>query len=320
MYTLRKSALSAGMAITASLLSGCAAITGMPDPVKVDPTTKDLSTVLVCPSSDQMTSYYGFSADSSGKAVAADVTKRNLVIAECIAAIDVNYRDFKRRLQADAVTANLTTDILSLTLSGGAALAKKETSKLLSEGATVVSGTGSAIDKDIFYEQTLPAIISIMEANRAAALKNIVDHESGDTTGKSYGLSEAVPDLNAYEAAGNIYKAISDLTKTANNTAQQAKDSLTDTQNAAYCAVVVSPTILPRLAAATAQVRKLQAPADQTKLNSIADAFSVSHPAGTAFEVERGAVITAIGQRVQGCAATQETAMSDVETKLAAFK
>jgi hypothetical protein len=296
------------LALSAIALSGCAAVQGMPVPI----TTDSVSKAMVCPTNEEVLGFQ-YGTDAGAK-------QRNAVIAKCVSAINANYTQFKLKLQSEAVSANLTTDILALGLTGAAALTKGATATEFAQGSIVVQGTGDAISKDVFYQQTLPAIISTMEANRDAALKTIVDHETGDLTAQKYGLAEAVPDLSAFEAAGNLYKAISDLTKTANTTAQQAQDQLTDSQNAAYCAVAVSAPIQARLVAATAQVRKLSPTTDQAKLNSIADVFSVPHPAGTAFTTERGAVIGAILERVHGCAVTQDTAMADIESKLAAFK
>ncbi len=300
------------MALSAIALSGCAAITGMPEPLK---NPEEVMAAKVCPSDDQLTKYYG--TLPSGFSSKADY--RNYVIASCVNAIDAKYADFKAKLQKTAVSANLATDILSLGLSGAASLTTGNAAKQFAEGATVVTGTGAAIDKDIFYQQTLPAVISSMEANRATALKNIVDHKTADTSATSYGLAEAVADLNAYEAAGNIYKAISDLTKSANLQEQNANANLSDAElhkDKPYTiALEVDETVSGRAKKLRDCIYTLKDPTDRDQLDKMAVGLRITDPATTPFVLERRHVIREIDRLVTSVsgAAAQSAQMDAIE-------
>jgi hypothetical protein len=199
-------------------------------------------------------------------------------------------------------------------LSGAAVLTKSKTAKQFSQGALAVAGIGAAVDKDVFYQQTLPAIESSMDAKRDLILKGIVDSEKGDPTATSYTLESAGIDLDAYESAGNIYAAISELITTANGSAQAAKAELTASQNAPYCATLVTSDIHARLVNVTSQIKTVT---DQTKLGSMAKALNV--PLDTSVDVQHqaGQIVAAVVNRVHVCGAQQPTAMAAIESALA---
>lgn len=287
-------------------MSGCAAITGMPEPLK---TPEEVTAAKVCPSDDQLTKYYG--PLPSGFSSKADY--RNYVIAGCVNAIDAKYADFKAKLQRTAVSANLVTDILVLGLSGAASLTTGTGAQQLAAGATVVTGTGAAIDKDIFYQQTLPAVLSSMEANRATALKTIVDQEKADAAGTSYGLANAVSDLNAYEAAGNIYKAISDLTKSANTTAQGAQAQLTASELGRPSTAVAAP-VFAREKVITDKIWAMIDPPDRPKLVKLAGALGITPTPSESFDDIRVDVLDTIHGRISAPGADQTKAVTDIET------
>lgn len=202
------------------MLSGCAAIAGMQEPVTPADFTKDQSS---CPSHADLDNPRNTDPSSAG-------LYRDEVIAACIKAIDRHYAEFKASLHRESASANLATDIVSLGLSGGASVAGGGVARGLSAGSAFVSGTGKSINKDVFFDMTLPAIEASMDAGRSHVLKGIVDAQRSDSTGRKYTLARAGYDIDAYEAAGNLYVAISQLTKTASAAAEAAQADVAASQ------------------------------------------------------------------------------------------
>jgi hypothetical protein len=299
--------------IMALAMSGCAAITGMPEPLK---STQEVMDAKICPSDQQLTAYYGATVPPG---FSSKANYRDYVIAGCVNALNAKYTDFKAKLQETAVSANLITDIMALGLSGAGAVTTGDGAKLFSEGATVVTGTGAAIDKDIFYQQTLPAVISAMEANRATALKTIIDREAADKTGGTYGLADAVGDLNAYEAAGNIYRAISDLTKSANVQEASASTALSKAELNKDKPYALIPEFAESAYVREKKLRDciytLKDPGDRDQLDTMAKALGLNDPATTAFVLERRHVVREIDRLVNSVAgeAAQNAQMDAIE-------
>ncbi|HTQ12982.1 MAG TPA: hypothetical protein VMH86_03830 [Rhizomicrobium sp.] len=281
--------------VAALALSGCASIRGMQEPI----TASDVdASKLVCPSVAEVDKFNG--------AWTQTIDRRNFrdqVIAACIKAIDRNYAQFKVKLQEDAVGANLATDLASLGLSGAAAITKGQTAKQFAQGSTVVIGIGTAINKDVFYEQALPAVESAMDANRATLLAGILNSEKNDPDATSYTLTSAALDLDAYQSAGNIYTAIAVLTKTASDASQQASQDVANAQMASYAVTApLDSATQAGLVALNKSIKALKDPADRAKLDSIAGAVGAQHAAGMAFRAELGAVIYKTTQRVRTAA------------------
>ena len=200
----------------AASLAGCASIRASQRFVTADDIKK--SAGMGCPSDN----------DLSGSPKAGETLGqyRNRIVIKCIKAIDINYDEFRSGLHKESVTSRLVLDILAQGLTSGASIAGKKTAQRLSAGASFVVGSGAAINKDVYYEQTLPALEAIMDARRSKILATIIDAEKKDPNGSSYTLDAAALDLAAYQSAGNLYAAVADLTKTATEAAARAQDNL----------------------------------------------------------------------------------------------
>jgi len=287
-------------------LAGCAAINGMQEPL----TANDAATIqVVCPTPAQRATFDG---------MADGVAKRNYrdgVIGDCVKMIDGKYADFKMRLHKDAAISNLSTDLLALGLGGAASLTTGATANQFAEGATVVTGARTAINKDVFYEQTLPAVEAAMDANRSKTLASIINSEKSDPDGKTYTLAAAGIDLDSYEQAGNIYTAIAGLTQTASNTAQAAAATVTVAQEQPYVAKIVAPDIFPRLLRVTKAIRSIPAAAGQPLLDSIAKALGVAVQPGASFVTERADILNAINQKIH-TSSDPATDMTTIEQQI----
>ena len=276
-----------GIGLACALLSGCASIKGAQDPL----TAAD-RTGFVCPSQAEIKDFEGLVGTVRG-------AYRDQVIADCVMAINQHYNKYIADLRQESVSSNLTTDVLSLGLSGGATLAKPATAKALSASSAFVTGIGTSINKDVFYQQTLPAIVSAMDSRRASLLASILDSEKKDTQGNAYSLANAGLDIDAYQNAGNIYVAIAELTRSAQSEAQDAQSKVASKQIASYTAVVLDATTAAGLKTLTDAVRKLNPASDRLRLDAIATALQLDVDTTVDFEHERKTVLDSMTGAVE---------------------
>jgi hypothetical protein len=265
-------------------LSGCTSIHGMQKAV----TSKDLNQG-VCPSQSQLTE---FNALTGGNRRAY----RDQVILSCIQAINTNYNLFKVTLQKEAVSTNLATDIVSLGLTSAAALTSGLASSSLAGAGAFVIGTGTAINKDVFYQQTLPALEASMDAKRDKILKQIFDAERLDQQATTYTLEKAGYDLAAYQGAGNIYGAIAELTATANEAAQDAKREATLSASVPYRVDLLPEDLERRVEKLFMDLYGLKDPVDRSKLDALARALNVPVNS-TNFNDQRNNINNALNRR-----------------------
>jgi hypothetical protein len=139
---------------------------------------------------------------------------RNEIIYGRVAAYDIEYAKFQQDINTERTLTDTTGDLTVLVLSAlGASLASTATKTALAASVTAVTGARASIDKNFFYDRTLPALFAQMDANRAAALLNIerctMVHD--DTCP----LTKAMIYLNAYREAGSIPGAVSGITQSA---------------------------------------------------------------------------------------------------------
>ncbi len=167
------------------------------------------------------------------------MVKRNEIILARVHAYDIVFADFEKRLYGDGNGVTLGGDLVALVLTGlTATVGSAGTKAALGAAATGVIGAKSAIDKDLYYQKTVPALLAQMEADRLKALAPI-------TTGMKqsdadYPLLEAYIDLDAYNNAGSIPAAINAVNKDAG----VAKDIA---QAAVAVSAQISNTVLGRL-------------------------------------------------------------------------
>jgi hypothetical protein len=261
----------------------------MQDPIKAGDGAQ-----TVCPSDTDIGTF-------EAAAPAAKRATRDDIISGCVDAVDRKYQAFKANLQQETVTTNLLVDLIALGLSSGATVATGAAATDLSAGATATIGAGTAINKDMFYQQTLPAVESSMDANRDTILTRIVQSEQADPNATSYTLASARSDIAAYQAAGNIYIAISSLTTTANKSASAAKDELQSVK-AAYTAQILPSPVYARLKALRDQIYGLVQPAGTAELQNIASALGL--PPNPDFNALRNAVVLEIVKRVTSVSVT----------------
>jgi hypothetical protein len=190
-------------------LGGCASLAGYPDnPISVD---SDVLALNYYFNAARIAEYQGLQTE------AARLKMRNDIAYGRMAAYDAEFSQFQQRVNAEGGFTDTAFDFTSLTLTAiGASPVATVTKTTVSAAATAVNGGRTSIDKNIFYDKTLPALFAQMEANRLTVRTSIVTSLTKlDTT--TYPLGAALSDLETYRDAGSLPGAISGVTKSAGN-------------------------------------------------------------------------------------------------------
>jgi len=268
--------------LSATKLAGCAAFRGAPDPITPEQVDSD-----ACPTT---TDLKDFKAPAPNLQDGSMKQWRNLLIGECIAHYDANFATFIRQLHVQAVSTGLGLDLAALALTGAGSVASAGAANALSAASTGVLGASTAINKDLFYQKTLPAIEAAMAANRAQVYARIKTAEQGDET--HYTLEDARHDLRDYEAAGSIDGAIAHITANAKQTEAASNAEV----KALFVVPIVEQATQARKAALAKYIKSLKLPADKKTLDAIAKALGAS--SNVNLSIERGNVLVKIDQTV----------------------
>lgn len=266
------------------LLAGCASIQGAPEPIVPGSVVAD-----ACPSDATVTT---FDTQASGPGGITKAQWRDAIIGACIGEVDGQYSKFVTDLHEQSVSVDLGVDLLSLGLTGGAAIAGKTVANALSAASTGVIGAGAAINKDAFYTQTMPALVAQMNASRAAVYKNIRVSEQSDAT--VYTLVDAQRDIRDYEAAGTIDGAVSAITATA----QQSKTMSDDEVQALFVSNIVDVSTQARKVKLAQYVKSLTNTTDKPVLDRIAAALSVTIAPTADLPAERHAILVQLDKQI----------------------
>jgi len=99
-----------------------------------------------------------------------------------------------------------------------------------------VTGAKGAIDKDVFYSQTMSVLFAEMAANRATVLAAI--DKGTALSDASYPLTRGLIDTASYRDAGSIPGAITGISHDAGTKNDKAKTDIQKTQDAKLRLVV----------------------------------------------------------------------------------
>lgn len=160
------------------------------------------------------------------KPAAEKKAHRNEVVNARIRAIDLRFGEFAQNLSRENNWTTLGLEWAVLGLSGAGTLVAdagtKSTLAALSGGFT---GAKGSIDKNLFFNKTMPALLTQMEANRKVILTrirtNLRDMDPAD-----YPLTAALIDLDDYYNAGTLPGAIMSLTAESGRAASEAGEEL----------------------------------------------------------------------------------------------
>jgi hypothetical protein len=155
------------------------------------------------------------------------VSIRNEYIAVRLAQIDRNYGEYKQDFYSQRVGSAVAFDLATLGLAGtAAAVADVGTKTGASALAALLTGSKTSIDKNVYFDRTLPAMVSQMDGLRSVARARLF---SGMLLPDDrYSLSQADSDLTDYRQVGTLYGAVSAITTQAGQAQVAAEKVMRD--------------------------------------------------------------------------------------------
>lgn len=146
---------------------------------------------------------------------------RNMVIAVYVNAIDARYYDFRSRISSERRELDSGIDIGVLALTNAITAAATHHARDLAAIASTFGGAGAALDRNLFFDRALPALLAAMDTQRLRVLTRIQQNLGDDAA--QYPLEVAFADLNRYEMAGSLDAAIGQVTAQAAAAQQEAQ-------------------------------------------------------------------------------------------------
>jgi hypothetical protein len=231
----------------ASLVAGCSAVTGYPK------NYQDTNAVIVADSP-----YLGAnvmekerSPSDQDRGGMSQQQYRDAVIYARIQVVDINYYNFESKLSGGFNSFDLGADLSTLVLNGlGATTGAAATKAALAAASAGVIGAKSAVNTDIFYQKTLPALIAQMRADRQTTLASITKGLGQPVA--SYPLDAALLEINDYYVKGTLPSAIAQVTAKAGAQLQQANKALSVNRDANFLkSYATRATVEARIASLT---------------------------------------------------------------------
>ncbi|HEX2855758.1 MAG TPA: hypothetical protein VHO24_21155 [Opitutaceae bacterium] len=178
---------------------GCASSSGIPK--KPWDSAAELKTLAPYLTADVMATY------NSAGSIAAKTVYRDTVVYARLRAIDVTYSTFVTALAKERNIEAVATDTSVLILTGTASLIHPASTKsILAAISGGVVGVKGSIDKNLFYDKTMPVLLTQMEALRKQRLATILTGLS--VPADRYSLTQALIDLEDYFQSGTVPYAL----------------------------------------------------------------------------------------------------------------
>jgi hypothetical protein len=150
---------------------------------------------------------------------------RNRFIAARLVTTNINYFQFVRSMTSDKQLLDTATDILVLSMNlAGAAISSSTAKTVLHAISAGVTGAKISIDKNYYYEKTVPALVAAMNAQRVTALLPVL--QGTKLSINEYTFEQAVSDIDAYYYAGTLQMAINTIQADAATKQQKAQESI----------------------------------------------------------------------------------------------
>jgi hypothetical protein len=285
--------------VSLASLGGCAAFQGQPDPVisrsdAADPSGYSLQRALGPLNMTVLGVYHSPNDDDRCVTVGPGATRcgldqeqyRNYVIGAYLAAANDRYGEFTRRLRLQSRGSSVALDIGALGLSAGASLAGERTANVLGAIAAALGGTRATLEREVYFDRTVPALIGAMEAARTRLRAVIL--AGLRKPANEYPLEAAWTDVQAYEAAATLDNAVQAITEDAANRVTDAN---------VFAQSVGTYTGAPEIGVAeirrrmTARLRQLRTASDTATLRQIASGLSLQPPAAADASALYGLII-----------------------------
>jgi hypothetical protein len=222
---MRLSAAKPALLIWIALLApSCSAVQGYPDSPENTTVVLQRLKGQFDPNSDAEQEYYGHCPRETCPPLTIERQRqlRDFIVYSRLRAYDIEFDEFERSLFQDSNLMSTGSDLAVLALNGLAATTGTAQIKSgLSAASAGIVGAQGAINKDLYYQRTLPALLSQMTANRSKIELDIFGGLRQPDA--DYPLARAQIDLDALGRAGSVPHAIAGLT-------QQAVDENAKTQ------------------------------------------------------------------------------------------
>jgi hypothetical protein len=211
------------IAASSSFLSACASFSGAPEPVI---SVAQANAMIAGDLPDAVIQRM------ATKSPDERTIERNRVLKAYVTAADARYFEFRKNLSWDVKATNVGLDIAILALTGTASV-WGGAAKALSAGATGLGGTRATLAKELYFDKTLPALISMMNSSRLEVMTDITRGLQKPET--EYTIEEGFSDITRYQEAGSIDTAIQQVAAAA--AAQQAAAQLDYSKAERLCTV-----------------------------------------------------------------------------------
>ena len=150
-------------------------------------------------------------------------TCRNGIVTSMVRAVDVQFDVFRRDIFASGALLNVSGDLAAIALStAGALVGATATKTILSAVSAGVTGSKSAIDKDLLFQKSTQVLITRMEALRSEKLVDILAQLNKPTD--QYPLAAALIDVETYYQKGSIVAAITSIDGDSGDKSKKASD------------------------------------------------------------------------------------------------
>lgn len=245
-YTMKKIIIPIGLA---ALMLGCTSIWHGGAPRPAFNIQKDIR---------ELTKQYagvGSVANYSLEEKAADndptklKTARNKYLTARLVLIDLEYVVFVRSITRDRQLLDSSSDILIMSLNlAGAGTASAAAKTILHSLSAGITGSKITLDRDFFYEKTVPALVAAMNAERAKARINLLEGMKRESD--EYPFHQGVIDTQLYYEAGTFLGAISGIQESASvsETASKIKiEEIKDKSQGHYDILRAITTRIPKL-------------------------------------------------------------------------
>lgn len=219
--------------VTALALSsaGCTSLDGYPNDPQQDGSLNDLRDKYFSSSVDDC-----YKASGGGGACLGVTGKqaiRDDVVLNRMHVYDMEFSQFVRALSAGNNSVSLGSDLTAFTLNGLAATTGNAATKAaLAAASTGILAANGAVDKDLFYQKTIPALVAQMSADRAKAAATLI--AGLQLPDDQYPLPRAVLDLDALNRAGGINGAVANITNQATDQKKIAEDLVAPYRSLAF--------------------------------------------------------------------------------------
>jgi hypothetical protein len=210
-------ALAPTLLLAALMLPGCAALVGYPkDPENTTDVLKSLKPYF----DPKNEAAYSAEPDSTKRRA-----MRDTIVLNRVRTYDIDFAQYEKSLWSSGNSVTIGGDLVALALGGLATTVASTSAKTGYAAAnTGVVGAGAAINRDLFFQRTLPALLAQMEANRARVkLKILAGIKQSDD---QYSLPLADLDLGDLKSAGSMPAAVSNITQQATNDKQAAETKI----------------------------------------------------------------------------------------------